>query len=122
MTNCERIKTTIRNCQLCFAGDLVRQKDTRLSQRVMNGRLSTRGPKEFGRPLKQWEDTLKENLRALGAVNDAYDWVTAAKYLSEWHIEVEKGAEAFEDTWRRADKRESDRRHKREAAASRAAN
>ncbi|CAM9978170.1 unnamed protein product, partial [Sphacelaria rigidula] len=68
MTNCERIETTIRERQLCFAGTLVRQKDTRLPKRVMNGRLSTRGPKEIGRPSKQWEDTLKENLCALGVV------------------------------------------------------
>ena len=77
-------------------------------------------------------------LRALGAVprkgaqrkwfvydvevNDAYDWVTAAKNVGKWHLGVEKGAQELEDAWRCADKRESDRRHSREAAALRAAN
>ncbi|CAM9863600.1 unnamed protein product, partial [Sphacelaria rigidula] len=50
MTNCERIEATIRKRQLWFAGALVRRKDTSLPKRVMNGRLSTRGPKEVGRP------------------------------------------------------------------------
>ncbi|CAM9732781.1 unnamed protein product, partial [Sphacelaria rigidula] len=102
MINCERVEMTIRKRQLWFAGALVRQKDTRLPNRVMNGRLSTRELKEVGRPPKQWEDTLEENLRALGAVNDAYDWVTAAKDMGNWHIGVEKRAGEFGDTWRRA--------------------
>ncbi|CAM9681929.1 unnamed protein product [Sphacelaria rigidula] len=50
MTNCESIEATIRKRQLCFAGALVGQEDTRLPERVMNGWLSTRGPKEAGRP------------------------------------------------------------------------
>ena len=62
----------------------------------MNGRLTARRPKEVGRPPKQWEDILQENLRALWAVPrkgvqrkwfvydvDAYDWVTAAKNMSK---------------------------------------
>ena len=101
----------------------------------MNGRLTARGPKEAGRPPKQWEDSLQENLRALGAVprkgaqrkwfvydvevNGAYDWVTAAKNMGRWHLGVEQGAQEHEDAWRCADKRESDRRHRREAAAPR---
>ncbi|CAM9479052.1 unnamed protein product, partial [Sphacelaria rigidula] len=39
MTNCERIKTTIRIGQLWFAGALVRQKKTCLPKYIMNGRL-----------------------------------------------------------------------------------
>ncbi|CAM9709850.1 unnamed protein product [Sphacelaria rigidula] len=50
MANCERSETTMRKRQLWFAGALVRQKDTRLPERVMNGRVSTRGSKEAGRP------------------------------------------------------------------------
>ena len=51
-----------------------------------------------------------------------FDWVTAAKNMGKWHLGVEKGAQELEDAWRCADKRESDRRHRREAAALRAAN
>ena len=42
--------------------------------------------------------------------------------MGKWHLGVEKGAQELEDAWRCADKRESDRRHRREAAALRAAN
>ena len=82
--------------------------------------MTARGPKEAGRPPKQWEDSLQENLRALGAVprkgaqrkwfvydvevNDAYDWVTAAKNMGKWHLGVEKGAQELEDAWRCVDK------------------
>ena len=44
------------------------------------------------------------------------------KNMGKWHLGVEKGAQELEDTWKRADKRESDRRHRRETAASTVAN
>ena len=50
MTECERVETTIRKRQLWFAGALVRQEETRLPRRLMNGRLTARGHKEVGRP------------------------------------------------------------------------
>ena len=62
MTECKRIETTIRKRQLWFAGALVRQKETRLARRFMNGRLTARGLKEIGHSPKQWEDSLQENL------------------------------------------------------------
>ena len=49
-TGSERIETTIRKRQLGFAGALVRQGDSRLSKRVMFGRLAVQGPKRGGRP------------------------------------------------------------------------
>ncbi|CAM9763515.1 unnamed protein product, partial [Sphacelaria rigidula] len=53
MTNFERIEKTIPQRQLWFAGALVRQEETRLPNRVMNGGLTTQRPKEAGRPPKQ---------------------------------------------------------------------
>ena len=44
-TGSERIETTIWKRQLGFAGALVRQGDSRLSKRVMFGRLAVQGPK-----------------------------------------------------------------------------
>ena len=44
-TGSERIETTIRKRQLGFAGALVWQSDSRLSKRVMFGRLEVQGPK-----------------------------------------------------------------------------
>ncbi|CAN0073094.1 unnamed protein product, partial [Sphacelaria rigidula] len=121
MTNCECIERTIRKRQLWFGGALVQQNDTRLPKRVMNGRLCTRGPTGADCPPKQREAVPHEGARrklfVYGVdVNDAYDWVTAAKNLGKWHIEVDKGAEEFKGTYRCADKREPDCRHRREAA------
>ena len=74
----------------------------------MNGRFTTRWPKEIGSPPQQWEN----NRRALRAaprkgsrrkwfvygveVNKANDWVTEAKNTAKWHTGVEGGAEEFE--------------------------
>ena len=67
-TGSERIETTIRKRQLGFAGALVRQGDSRLSKRVMFGRLAVQGPKRRGRPATSWVDCLQKNLEAFGAV------------------------------------------------------
>ena len=67
-TGSERIETTIRKRQLGFAGALVRQGDSRLSKRVMFGRLAVQGPKRGGRPATSWVDCLQKNLEAFGAV------------------------------------------------------
>ena len=94
-TGSERIETTIRKRQLGFAGALARQGDSRLSKRVMFGRLAVQGPKRGGRPATSWVDCLQKNLEALRAVprkgkgrkwiafevvvKDGRDWMTAAK-------------------------------------------
>ena len=99
-TGSERIETTIRKRQLGFAGALVRQGDSRLSKRVMFGRLAVQGPKRGGRPATSWVDCLQKNLEAFGAVprkgkgrkwvafgvvvKDGRDWMTAAKNMGKW--------------------------------------
>ena len=81
------------------------------------------GPRRLAAPPKHWDDSLQENLLALGTAphkgaqrkrfvhgveaKDACDWVIAAKNMSKWHIGAEKGVGEFEDAWRRADRRES---------------
>ena len=59
-TGSERIETTIRKRQLGFAGALVRQGDSRLSKRVMFGRLAVQGLKRGGRPATSWVDYLQK--------------------------------------------------------------
>ena len=109
--------------QLGFAGALVRQGDSRLSKRVMFGRLAVQGPKRGGRPATSWVDCLQKNLEAFDAVprkgkgrkwvafgvvvKDGRDWMTAAKNMDKWHRGVERGAEALDSAWRRADLRQS---------------
>ncbi|CAN0044189.1 unnamed protein product, partial [Sphacelaria rigidula] len=60
MINCELIETTVRKYQLWLAGALVRQKETRLPKRMMNGCLTTRGPMEVGRPPNRWNKNFHE--------------------------------------------------------------
>ena len=94
-TGSDCIETTIRKRQLGFAEALVRQGDSRLSKRVMFGRLVVQGPKRGGRPATSWVDCLQKNLEAFGAVprkgkgrkwvafgvvvKNGRDWMTAAK-------------------------------------------
>ena len=93
-TGSERTETTIWKHQLGFAGALVRQGDSRLSKRVMFGRLAVQGPKRGGRM-----NCLQKNLEAFGAVprkgkgrkwvafgvvvKDERDWMTAAKNVGK---------------------------------------
>ena len=131
-TGSERIETTIRKRQLGFAGALVRQGDSRLSKRIMFGRLAVQGPKQGGRPATSWVDCLQKNLETFGAVprkskgrkwvafgvvvKDGRDWMTAAKNVGKWHRGVEKGAEALDSAWRRADLRQSNVQRQREVS------
>ena len=77
-TGFERIETPIRKRQLGFAGALVRQGDSRLSKRLMFGRLSIQGPKRGGRPATFWVDCLLKNLEAFGAVGSVSPKVTVS--------------------------------------------
>ena len=77
------------------------------------------GPKRGGRPATSWAYCLQKNLGAFGAVprkgkgrkrvafgvvvKDGRDWMTAAKNVGMWHRGAEKGAEALDSAWRRAD-------------------
>ena len=40
-------------------------------------------------------------------VKNGRDWMTAAKNVGKWHRGVERGAEALDSAWRRADLRQS---------------
>ena len=55
-------------------------------------------------------------------VGNLIDRGAVRRQTSCTNLGVEKGAQELEDAWRCADKRESDRRHRREAPALRAAN
>ena len=131
-TGSERIETTIRKRQLGFAGALVRQGNSRLSKRVMFGQLAMQGPKRGGRPATSWVDCLQNNLEAFGAVprkgrgrkwvafgvvvKDGRDWMTAAKNVGKWHRGVERGVEALDSAWQRADLRQSKVQRQREVS------
>ena len=128
----ERIETTIRKHQLGFAGALIRQGDSRLSKRVMFGRLPMQGPKREGRPKTSWVDCLQKSIESFGAVlrkgkgrkwvafgvvvKDGRDWMTAAKNMDKWHRGVERGAEAHDSAWRRANLRQSNVQRQREVS------
>ena len=131
-TGSERIETTTRKRQHGFAGALVRQGDSRLSKRVMFGQLAVQGPKRGGRPATSWVDCLQKNLEAFGAVprkgkgrkwvvfgvvvEEERDWMSVAKNVGKWHRGIERGAEALDSTWRRADLRQSNVQRQREVS------
>ena len=89
-------------------------------------------PKQRGRPATSWVDCLQKNLEAFGAVprkgkgrkwaafgvvaKDGRDWRTAAKNVGKWHRVVERGAEALDSAWRRADLRQSNVQGQRKAS------
>ena len=131
-TGSERIETTIRKRQHGFAGALVRQSDSKLSKRVIFGRLAVQGPKRGGKPATSWVDCPQKNLEAFGAVprksqgrkwvaigvivKDGRDWMTATKNMGKWHRGVERGAEGLDSAWRRADLRQSNVQRQREVS------
>ena len=98
----------------------------------MFGRLTVQGPKRGGRPTTSCVDCLQKKLEAIGAVprkgkgrkwvafgvvvKDGRDWMTAAKNVGNWHRRLERGAEARDSAWRRADLRQSNVQRQREVS------
>ena len=98
----------------------------------MFGRLVVQRPKRGGRPATSWVGCLQKNLEAFGAVlhkgqgrkwvafggvaKDGRDWMTAAKNVGKWHRGVERGAEAIDSAWRRADLRQINVQRQREVS------
>ena len=114
-TGSERIETTIRKRRLGFAGALVRQGDSRLSKRVMFGRLAVQGPNRGGQPPTRRGKGRK--WVAFGVVvKDGRDWMTAAKNMGKGHRGVERGAEALDSALRRADLRQPNVQRQRQVS------
>ena len=133
-TGSERIETTIRKRQLGFAA-LVRQGDSRFSKRVIFGRLAVQGPKRGGGPATSWVDCLQKNLEAFGAsrakpaqrqrtevgrIRSCCQGWTGLDDCCEERGQVapvfERGAEALDSAWRRADLRQSNVQRQREVS------
>lgn len=128
MTNCELIKPTMRSRQVRCARALARQGEILVPRRIVFERSGGTGPKEADQPPEHRGDRIREHLNELGALlhkgkrrkgfaygmefKEKHDCVTVVKDVRRWHLGVEKRAGQFEDTCRREDKRESDRRHK----------
>ena len=82
-----------------------------------------------GRPATTWVDCLQKNLEVFGSiprkgkgrkwvafgvvVKDWRDWMTAGKNVGMWQRGVERGAEALDGAWRRANLRQSNVRRQR---------
>ncbi|CAM9165289.1 unnamed protein product [Sphacelaria rigidula] len=109
-------------------------------KRIMHGQLVAQGSEGAGRTPEQWGGNQpsekpmwtggsfpRKGVRRKWFVygvetDDAHDCATAGGNMGKWHLGVKKGAEEFKSTWRREHRRESDRRHKREAATWRTVN
>ena len=97
---------------------------------IMQGHQKTMN--NYRRHDKLGYDCLQKNLEAFGAVprkgkgrkwvafvvvvKDGRDWMTAAKNVGMWHRGVERGAEALDSAWRRADLRQSNVQRQREVS------
>ena len=95
-------------------------------------RLAVQGPKREVRPATSWVDCLQKNLGAFGAVprkgkrqkwvafgvvvKDGRDWMTVTKNMGKWHRGVERGPEALDSNWRRADLRQSNVQRQRQVS------
>ena len=75
-------------------------------------------PSEKSRGLRGGPAQSKGGKRvAFGVVvKDGRDWMTTAKNVGKWHRGVEKGAEAPDSAWRRADLRKSNVQRQREVS------
>ena len=62
------IEMTIRKRQVGFAGALVLQGESRLSNRIMYRWLAVQGSKRGGRPATSWGDCPPKHLEAFGAI------------------------------------------------------
>ena len=81
-TDSKRIKTSIRKHQFGSAGALTLQGDSRLSKRVIFGRLAAQGPKRGGWPAMAWMNCLRKTSRPSGRSH------AKAKDRSESHLEL----------------------------------
>ena len=86
--------------------------------------------KRGGGPATSWVDRLQKNLETFVVVSpkgkgrkwvslevvveNGRDWMTAAKNGDMWHRGVDRGAEALDSAWRRADLRQSKVQRQRE--------
>ena len=98
----------------------------------MLGWLAVQGPKRGDRPATSWVDCLQKHFEAFGAVprkgkgrkwvafgvvvKDRRDCITAAKNVGMWHRGVERGGEALNSAWRRADPCQSNVQRQREVS------
>ena len=98
----------------------------------MFGKLAVQGTKRESRLATSWGDCFRKNLEVFGAilrkdkvrksvafevvVKKRRDRMTAAKNVSMWHREVERGAEALDNAWERAELCQSNVRRQQDAS------
>ncbi len=73
------VATLIRYRRLRWLGHVARMSDTRLPLQLMFSTMSGTGSR--GRPLKSWNDYIREDLEAIGM---PYNWWRKCKNRDEW--------------------------------------
>ena len=89
------------------------------SEEVDRRRRGWTASRKISRPSGRSRAKAKDGRKwvAFGVVvKDGRDWMTAAKNVGKWHRGVERGAEALESAWRRADLRQSNVQRQREVS------
>ena len=93
----------------CLGGWRCKGPSEEVDRRRHGWTASRKIPRPSGRSRAKWV--------AFGVVvKDGRDWMTAAKNVGKWHRGVERGAEALDSAWRRADLRQSNVQHQREVS------
>ena len=129
-TGSKRIETTIRKRQIlgspgplfskatqgsqiesCLGGWWCKCPGEEVDRRRLGRTASRKTSKPSGRSRDKGEG---RKWVAFGVVvKDGQDWMTAARNVGMWHRGVDRGAEALDNAWRRADLRQSNVRRQR---------
>jgi hypothetical protein len=83
------VYTTLMQCQIRWAGHVVRMPDNRIPKQLFYGELQE-GKRTKGGQRKRFKDTLKSSLKAFNI--DPDDWEALAKDRSHWRSITHKGA------------------------------
>ncbi|CAB1118767.1 unnamed protein product [Ectocarpus sp. CCAP 1310/34] len=122
MAGCEEtIEATVRKRRLCFAGFVMRMKDSRLPKRMLLGAMAG-GVGYRGGQESDWVSRLGEDLVAfnMGDEKEGGKWKESAKDPEVWYNKVEDGAAWFMRKWHRQEAEASAKRQRaREAEAER---
>ncbi|CAB1120849.1 unnamed protein product [Ectocarpus sp. CCAP 1310/34] len=115
----ETIEATVRKRRLCFAGFVMRMKDSRLPKRMLLGAMAG-GVGYRGRQESDWVSRLGEDLVAFNMRDEKQGgkWRESAKDPQVWYNKVEYGASWFMRKWHRQEAEASAKRQRaREAEA-----
>ena len=89
----------------CLGGWRCKRLSKEVDRRWLGGTASRKTSRPSGRSRAKMEDGNGSHFLFGVVVENGRDWITAVKNVGMWHRGVERGAEALDNAWRRADLR-----------------